>query len=73
MLKGAEAAGVVSEVGEGVKSPKVGDKVILAMATTGTMAEEIVAKASVVIPMPSTLSFEEAAGFGVGYMTAYHG
>jgi NADPH2:quinone reductase len=64
---------VISEVGEGVKTVKVGDKVIGAMATTGTMAEEIIVKASVVIPMPETLSFEEAAGFGVGYMTAYHG
>lgn len=61
------------EVGPGVTKPLLGDKVLVAMAATGTMAEELVVRATAVIPMPSTLSFEQAAGFGVGYMTAYHG
>jgi hypothetical protein len=25
------------------------------------------------MPMPESLSYEEASGFGVGYSTAYHG
>jgi len=71
-VPGAEAAGDVIEIGSSVKTVKVGDKVIVAMAQ-GMLAEQAVVLENQLIPMPRNLSYSEASGFGVGYFTAYHG
>lgn len=68
---GGEGAGIISEVGEGVKHLKVGDKVIF-MAQTGAFAEKAVVQAITAIPMPEGLSFEMAAGITLTYGTSYH-
>ena len=60
------------EVGEGVELLKVGDRVMCGMVV-GTIAEELVLSERQLTKVPSTLSFSEAAGFLVGYQTAYHG
>ena len=70
-VPGLEAAGVVTEVAEGVATPAVGDKVIVALRTGG-YAEEAVAFADEVVAMPPGFSFAEAATFRVGHLTAYH-
>lgn len=72
---GSEASGVVVEVGPDAVGPAgpiaVGDEVI-AYRITGGYAEEIIAKASSVLPKPPTLSWERAAGLLAVGVTAEH-
>lgn len=68
---GAELAGVVAALGEGVKNVKVGDRVI-AMCTHGAFAEKVLVQAKQIIPMPPAISFETAASFTLAYGTSYH-
>ena len=68
---GGEVAGVVKEVGEGVTSPKPGDRVI-AFNTWGGFAEEMVVEADRTIPMPDRMDFVPASAFVLTYGTSYH-
>merc|ERR1712159_987439 len=67
----SEGAGVVSES----KSTqfKAGDRVFFTSGTHGAAAEEHITDESKLLPLPSTLSFSQGAGFMMGYSTAYHG
>ena len=67
---GAEAAGVVSEVGADVSTLKTGDRV-LALTGLGAYAEEAVVDAARVLPIPDSMDFESAAGFPVAYGTSH--
>lgn len=71
-VPGTEASGTVRGVGAGVTGIAVGDRV-MSSHRPGAFAEIVVAKQSNVIPMPASMSFEEAAGFRAAFMTAYHG
>ena len=66
-IPGAEAAGVVDEVGYGVAGTRVGDHVF-GLATGGASAE--FALLTHWAPKPGTVSFEEAAGLTVVSETA---
>jgi NADPH:quinone reductase len=68
---GSEVAGLVKEVGEGVKGFKEGDRVI-AFTGWGGFAEEVVGDAAGLIPMPPGLDFTVASAFVMTYGTAYH-
>jgi NADPH:quinone reductase len=68
-IPGGEAAGVVVEVGPGVKNVAPGDRVL----APGGYADEAVVPAARVIPLPDTVSFETAAAFRSAYATAYYG
>jgi NADPH2:quinone reductase len=68
---GSEAAGEVMSVGAGVTHVKAGDKVI-AFAGIGSFAEELIAPADKVVPMPPGMSFEVAAAFTLTYGTSWH-
>ena len=68
---GGEVAGIVKAVGAGVTHVKVGDRV-LASTGHGGMAEEVVAAAHGVTPIPDTMPFEEAAAFVLTYGTSYY-
>lgn len=68
---GAEVAGVISAVGAGVTQFNVGDRVI-AFVGWGGFADEVVAEASRIIPMPADLDFPTAAAFVLTYGTSYH-
>ncbi|MEO7742209.1 MAG: NADPH:quinone oxidoreductase family protein [Usitatibacter sp.] len=68
---GCELAGLVREVGGGVTHVKVGDPVI-AIVMHGAFAEEALADAARVIPLPAGLDFETAASFMFTYSTSYH-
>jgi NADPH:quinone reductase len=70
-VPGLEVAGVVSEIGAGVRGFAIGDAV-MAQVGTGGYAEEAVAEASKVQPLPSSFSFTEGATFLVAHITAYH-
>jgi NADPH2:quinone reductase len=68
---GAELAGVVKEVGAGVSHLKAGDPVV-AMVNTGAFAEECVASAARVLPLPPGIGPAAAAAFSLAYGTAWH-
>src|SRR5579863_1727901 len=67
---GLEAAGEIEAVGAGVTNLKPGQRV----ATIGskTYAEYALAPASQVIPVPDSISFEQAAAFPIQVLTAWH-
>lgn len=68
---GGEVAGIVREVGPGVTGIAPGDRVIAA-TTWGGYAEEVVAEAKRVIPMPDGMDFATAATFVLTYGTSHH-
>ncbi len=70
-VPGAEAAGMVSAVGEGVEHVAVGDRVI-ALGLVGAFAERWAVPADGLIPIPDAMTLEQAAGFGLTYGTSYH-
>ncbi|MCG6495743.1 SDR family NAD(P)-dependent oxidoreductase [Kitasatospora sp. A2-31] len=68
---GSEAAGVVLEVGAEVTDLKPGDRVFgLILDAFGPVA---VADRRTIAPMPSNLTFAQAAAVPVVYLTAYYG
>jgi NADPH:quinone reductase len=69
---GAEVAGTVREIGEGVERFAVGDRVS-ALLEFGGFASAIAAPQERVFPMPPHMSFEEAAALGLVYQTSYVG
>jgi NADPH:quinone reductase len=68
---GGEVAGVVKEVGEGVSGVKAGDQVI-AFTGWGGYAEEVLAPADKLIPMPPGMDFKTASAFVMTYGTSHH-
>ncbi len=83
-ILGADGAGVVAALGEGVTGPAVGDRVVLNPGiehgdtiavigehSDGTHCERIAIAAEQVFPLDDALSFEEAAAFPLVYETAY--
>jgi len=69
-IPGAEGAGDIVEVGEGVTGLKVGDPVGVGMGTGG-FAESVVVPAKAVRSIPDGYNYIEAAGFTSAYLTAY--
>lgn len=70
-IPGFEGAGTVTEIGPGVDSARVGDRVTV-FAGVGCFAETVVADVSLTAPAPRNLSDAEAAVFMTGYGTSYH-
>lgn len=70
-IPGTECAGIVSELGKNTSGFKPGDRVIVA-TMLGGFAEQAVAPAAQVIPIPDAMSFEHAAAFTTIYGTSYH-
>ncbi len=68
---GSEVAGIVKEVGEGVHHVKAGDKVI-AFTGWGGFAEEVVADAKTLIPIPQDMDFITAAAFVMTFGTSHY-
>lgn len=68
---GAEVAGVVEAVGEGVKGIHKGDRVI-AVPGWGGLVERIAVPAASVVKMPNGMSFEEGASLIMTYGTSYY-
>jgi acyl transferase domain-containing protein/SAM-dependent methyltransferase len=66
---GGECAGVVARVGPGVTHVKPGDRVMAIGG--GSFASHVVTRASLVQPLPETMSFDEGATFPIAYLTAY--
>lgn len=68
---GSEVAGVVKEVGAGVKHVKEGDRVI-AFTGHGGFAEEVLAQAAQLIPIPKGMDFTTASAFVLTYGTSHY-
>lgn len=68
---GAEVAGVVEALGEGVKGIHKGDRVI-AVPGWGGLVERIAVPAASVIPIPKEMDFETAAALIMTYGTSYY-
>ena len=68
---GSEVAGVVKEIGAGIEHVKVGDHVI-AFTGHGGFAEEVLAEAAQLIPMPKGMDFTIASAFVLTYGTSHY-
>lgn len=70
-VPGMELAGEVDALGEGVTGLRVGDAV--AGGGRGGFAEYVVVPAAALRRKPDALTFSQAAGYAVAYLTAYVG
>ncbi len=70
-VPGEEAAGVVSAVGQGVDSCRVGDRVFV-LVDRGAYAERVLAPQASCFVLPAAMGFLEAAGFGLAFQTAHY-
>jgi NADPH2:quinone reductase len=68
---GGEAAGEVTEVGEGVTGYKPGDRVIV-MCGWGGFADELVIGQDRIIKMPPSMDYATGAAFLMTYGTSHH-
>ena len=68
---GADAAGVVEAVGEGVIGFVPGDRVYTAGSASGTYAQKALCNSSQVHPLPEHVTFAQGAALGVPYATAW--
>jgi len=68
---GSDIAGVVKEVGEGVKHLAVGDEVF-GFVPYGALAEEVIVPSNACFPKPRKMDFPIAASFMMAYGTSYH-
>jgi len=68
---GQEAGGTIAAVGAGVSGLAVGDRVMANVK--GGFAEYAIAPAATAIGIPDRMSFAQAAGFRINYITALHG
>src|SRR5882762_7276293 len=68
---GAEVAGVVDAVGDGVEHVRLGDRVLLSPVRSG-MAEKAVGLASNCWKIPDVMPFDEAAALIMTYGTSQH-
>jgi len=68
---GSDAAGIVESVGDGVEGIAAGDRVYVGGTLTGAYAEQTLAEAWQVHPLPSNVTFAQGAGVNVPYATAF--
>jgi NADPH:quinone reductase len=70
-IPGSEFAGTILEVAGDVTTISPGDRVF-GTTMVGAFAEEVVAAATSVTPIPDGIEARHAAAFGVAHRTAYH-
>jgi NADPH:quinone reductase and related Zn-dependent oxidoreductases len=68
---GAEGAGEVVSLGEGIAAGSVPERVFLSGSLTGTYAEYTLCKPEQLHPLPSGASFAQGAAMGIAYATAW--
>ena len=75
LIPNSDGAGVIDKVGAGVNSRRVGDRVWAFNGqwdrAFGTSAQYIALPASLAVPLPDTLSWEQGACLGIPVMTAH--
>jgi phthiocerol/phenolphthiocerol synthesis type-I polyketide synthase C len=67
---GGECVGVVSAVGDGVESVRVGQRVVA--IGHGSLGSYVTTLEELVTPLPESLADRDAATFGVAYLTAWY-
>jgi acyl transferase domain-containing protein/NADPH:quinone reductase-like Zn-dependent oxidoreductase/NAD(P)-dependent dehydrogenase (short-subunit alcohol dehydrogenase family) len=67
---GADCAGVITEVGDGVGDLAPGDAVVAISSAQGTVSSHLTVSRTSVAAKPAALSFEEAATLPVAFLTA---
>ncbi len=67
----SDAAGIVDSVGAGVEGFAPGDRVYTGGTLTGAYAEQTLAEAWQVHPLPPNVTFAQGAGVNVPYATAF--
>jgi len=72
-IPGGEVAGVVAEVGEGVTTVSVGDRVVGGLGVIGGFAERAVVPAAGARVLPDTVGFAESTGLNYAYGTSLYG
>jgi NADPH:quinone reductase len=71
---GFEVAGKIAELGSAVRGWQIGDRVMsLTSSGYGAFAEQAVARAAEVVPIPEGLDYATATALYTAYGTAYHG
>ncbi len=74
-IPGMDAAGVISEVGDGVTTSQVGDRVMAVVVPIdsrgGAYADEIVVPANSVVPVPEGVDFAAASTLPMNGLTAH--
>ncbi|CAA2959412.1 quinone-oxidoreductase homolog, chloroplastic [Olea europaea subsp. europaea] len=72
-IPATDVAGVIQEVGSGIKNFKPGDQVVAVLShlTGGGLAEYAVAKKSLTVPRPPEVSAAEGAGLPIAGLTAH--
>jgi NADPH2:quinone reductase len=68
---GADGAGVVESVGDGIAHIRAGDRVYVNTSVSGTYAQYALCPAHGVHPLPRKNSYGQGAAMGVPYGTAY--
>lgn len=68
-LLGLECAGVVKALGSGISAAKVGDRV-MALLPGGGYAERVVVNEQLLLPIPASLDFVNAAAIPEAFLTA---
>jgi len=71
-IPGSEVAGIILELGEGVPHLKVGQQVI-GLCMLGGYAQKVLVPMSHVMPIPTDIPLDEAAGLVTAHATAHHG
>ncbi|WP_247802767.1 alcohol dehydrogenase catalytic domain-containing protein [Bradyrhizobium sp. 191] len=69
-IPGQEISGWIEAAGDGVTAHSVGDRVMATAA--GGFAEYALADAASAYKIPDRMTFEQAAGFRINYLTALH-
>jgi putative PIG3 family NAD(P)H quinone oxidoreductase len=69
-IPGLEYAGIIDECGNGVRRWRGGERV-MGIVGGGSYAEHVVVHEGEAIPIPSALSFEEAAAIPEAFLTAF--
>jgi putative PIG3 family NAD(P)H quinone oxidoreductase len=69
-ILGLEIAGIISAVGQGVKTWKIGDR-ILALVPGGGYAEQAVVHHQMLLPLPPDWSFAQGAAIPEVWLTAF--
>jgi NADPH2:quinone reductase len=69
-ILGMEVSGTIAKLGEGVGGLQIGDRVC-ALLAGGGYAEQVVADAGAVLPVPDTIDLVEAAGLPEAVITAW--
>jgi NADPH:quinone reductase len=70
-IPGREVAGIIEAVGEEVSDLKVGQRV-MALSSSGSYAEKVVADASKTFPISESIDFDDAGGILMVGITAYN-